>query len=339
MVFIWIMVPYILIMNLMILGTCIFSGLGTFLSTFGITVVYFSLVYGVFGSIAVVIRAQKPGAGDLFKRIGIMLPAFYVMNIGAVYGAYAVYDFLTLTDCSPRYSWVWWTILYGCIMSTLITFINEGMANWEQWKNSLAESEKLNSAFQRSKLLGLKGQINPHFLFNCFNTLSGLIDENEEEAEKFLDEMTKVHRYLLRGDDEHLVPVSEEIKFAASYLYLTKARFGNAIKAHIDIPAEMLQLRIPPLSLQVLLENIIYTNALSKKEPLSIRITHDGNHNLILIHTIHEKTIIKNLSLDEGLDNLINKYRLMNTEEIRIHENPDRREIVLPLFEPIPISI
>jgi LytS/YehU family sensor histidine kinase len=108
----------------------------------------------------------------------------------------------------------WWTILYACMMSTVITFINEGMANWQSWKDSLYENEKLKNAYQRSKLLGLKGQINPHFLFNCFNTLSGLIQEDEERAEQFLDEMIKVHRYLLRNDDEYLVCLQDEMKFA-----------------------------------------------------------------------------------------------------------------------------
>jgi LytS/YehU family sensor histidine kinase len=229
---------------------------------------------------------------------------------------------------------IWWTILYGCIMSTLITFINEGMANWESWKNSLSESEKLKNAYQRSKVLGLKGQINPHFLFNCFNTLSGLIQENEEEAEKFLDEMTKVHRYLLRGGDEYLVRLADEIKFAHSYLYLTRARFGNAIRTKVELPNELMDKLIPPLSLQVILENIIYTNALSKKEPLTILITADQEGRLVITHTLHEKIIVQNLNLDEGLDNLMTKYRLINNEEILVNENPLQRIITLPLFNP-----
>jgi len=229
---------------------------------------------------------------------------------------------------------IWWTILYGCIMSTLITFINEGMANWESWKNSLSEGEKLKNAYQRSKVLGLKGQINPHFLFNCFNTLSGLIQENEEEAEKFLDEMTKVHRYLLRGGDEYLVPLADEIKFAHSYLYLTSARFGSAIRTKVELPTELMDKLIPPLSLQVILENIIYTNALSKKEPLTILITADQEGRLVITHTLHEKIIVQNLNLDEGLDNLMTKYRLINNEEILINENPLQRIITLPLFNP-----
>jgi two-component system, LytTR family, sensor kinase len=335
MVFLWVVVPYILAMNLLIFGSCIFNSVPIFLKSFAASVIYFSLIYGVFGSVAVLIKNKNPGAGDLFRRIRIMLPVFYLMNIGAIYGAYFFYDYTGIIGCPSRPNMIWWTILYGCLMSTVITFINEGMANWEKWKNSLSESEKLNNAYQRSKLLGLKGQINPHFLFNCFNTLSGLIEENEEEAEQFLDEMTKVHRYLLRGDDEYLVPLLDEMKFASSYLYLTKARFGNAINIIVDLPKELLLQCIPPLSMQVILENIIYANALSKKEPLTIRITHQGNKRLIITHSIHEKTIVQHLNIDEGLDNLITKYRLLNSEEIQITETPEKRVIVMPLFEPI----
>jgi two-component system LytT family sensor kinase len=277
-------------------------------------------------------RTVIPGAGDLFKRVRLMLPFFYMMNIGAVYGAFFIFTHVIHLGCVPLTGMVWWTILYGCIMSTLITFINEGMANWENWKNSLSESEKLKNAYQRSKLLGLKGQINPHFLFNCFNTLSGLIQESEEEAEKFLHEMTKVHRYLLRGDDEYLVPLADEMKFAASYLYLTKARFGSAIVAVDDVPKDLLEKRIPPLSMQVILENIIYTNALSKKEPLQISITGDSSGRLVITHSLHEKIIVQNLSIDEGLDNLITKYRLMNMQEVMVTETGKQRIISLPLF-------
>lgn len=333
MVFVWIITPYIVFMNLLIFGTCIFGSVSCFIKSFFTSAVYFFVIYAVFGSLAVIIKNRNPGAGDLFKRVRLMLPFFYLMNIGAVYGAFYIFTHVITLGCVPLDGMVWWTILYGCIMSTVITFINEGMANWENWKSSLSESEKLKNAYQRSKLLGLKGQINPHFLFNCFNTLSGLIQENEEEAEKFLDEMTKVHRYLLRGDDEYLVPLADEMKFAAAYLYLTKARFGNAIATEVNVPKSIMHKLIPPLSMQVILENIIYTNALSKKEPLRISITGDSKGRLIITHTLHEKIIVQNLNLDEGLDNLITKYRLMNMQEVEVTETENQRIISLPLFE------
>jgi hypothetical protein len=262
-----------------------------------------------------------------------MLPAFYLMNTAAIYGILWLYDKTEILRCDVKWNLYWWTVLYGCIMSTVITFINEGIANWEQWKNSLAESEKLKSAYQRSKLLGLKGQINPHFLFNCFNTLSGLIQENPERAEAFLDEMTKVHRYLLRGDDEYLVSLEDEMKFATAYLNLIKARFGDAIEISVQIPPELLTKRVPPLSMQVILENIIYTNALNKKNPLTLAIMGDPLGRLVISHSLHEKIIVQDLNLEEGLDNLVTKYRLLNAADVKVTETETHREIVLPLFE------
>ncbi|HZV71070.1 MAG TPA: histidine kinase [Saprospiraceae bacterium] len=333
-VFIWVIIPYITFMNLLIFGGCIFNSIFTFIKIFAFSAVYFFVIYGVFGTVAVYIKNRYPGPGDLFNRIRLLLPVFYLMNIGAVSGAFYFFKTVHFLSCAPQPGMIWWTILYACIMSTVITFINEGMANWEKWKSSLSESEKLKNAYQRSKLLGLKGQINPHFLFNCFNTLSGLIQENEQEAEKFLDEMTKVHRYLLRGDDEYLVPLFEEMKFATAYLNLTKARFGNAIIIRVNLPPEIMDMQIPPLSMQVILENIIYTNVLSKKEPLMIRITGDEKGHLVITHSVHEKTIVRNPVQDEGLDNLIIKYRLMNMEEIVVTEIEHQRILTLPLFAP-----
>jgi len=334
-VFLYIVAPYISFMNLLIFGTCILHSWGCFFKGFGLSMVYFFLVYGVFGTVAVGVKNRYPGAGDLFRRISLLLPIFYIMNAGAIFGAYTFFDFTRWVECPTHHERLWWTILYASLMSTVITFINEGMANWENWKSSLSESEKLKNAYQRSKLLGLKGQINPHFLFNCFNTLSGLIQENEEKAEEFLDEMIKVHRYLLRGDDEYLVSLEDEMKFAHSYLKLTKARFGDSIQTEIDLPPALLQKRIPPLSMQVILEHIIYTNALSKKEPLKIIIHADEKDQLVITNTVHEKTIVQNLNIDEGLDNLITKFRLLNAVEISINEDKEFHEIRLPLFESI----
>lgn len=333
-VFLWIAGPYILFMNLLIFGLCVFDSLGIFLRTFSVSALYFFLIYGLFGSFAVIVKNRYPSGADLFKRVSILLPGFYLMNIAAIYGACYVFTDLIDLGCKPRPELVWWTILYGCIMSTVITFINEGIANWEKWKDSLSESEKLKNAYQRSKLLGLKGQINPHFLFNCFNTLSGLISEDETEAEKFLDEMTKVHRYLLRGDDEFLVSVQEEIQFAKSYLFLIKARFGSAIDFVIDVPPTLMDFKIPPLSLQVILENIIYTNALHKKEPLIIHIGIGSQASeLMITHSQHIKVIVQHINEDEGLDNLLIKYRLLGSRSVRITEMPMKREIILPLFD------
>lgn len=332
-VFVWVMIPYVVIMNMLIFGFCIFDSVALFSKSLFLSIIYFLVVYAIFGSVAVAIKNRFPAAGDMFKRISIILPIFFFLNIFAVSGVMRFYNYTSWVQCETADQRLWWTILYACIMSTLITFINEGMANWESWKKSLSEGEKLKNAYQRSKLLGLKGQINPHFLFNCFNTLSGLIHDDEKYAEEFLDEMTKVHRYLLRSDDQYLVPLKDEIKFAKSYLFLSKARFGEAIHADIKISNDLLEKWIPPLSMQVILENIIYNNVLNKKQPLTIDIKNDEEGYLIVNHNLNEKTIVQDMNVDEGLDNLVNKYMLLNAEKIGIYETNAERQIRIFLFD------
>jgi len=332
-VFLWIMIPYIIFLNMLVFGSCIFSSTTVFAKSFFYTGIFIVVIYFFFGLVATLIQKRSPAAGDMFKRIALMLPAFYLMNCIAISALFYLYGKLQILDCTARPAMLLWAIVYGCLMSTIITFINEAVANWEAWKASITETEKIKNVYQRSKVLGLKGQINPHFLFNCFNTLSGLIQEDETKAEVFLNEMTKVHRYLLRSDDELLVSLDTEIKFATSYLYLAKERFGGALFFDIAIAPEALEKKIAPLSMQVILENIIYTNALSKTDPLNIYIYSTENNELAIVNTQHEKTVVQNYDVDDGLDNLLNKYRILNEGNITITENEGKRTLLVPLFD------
>ena len=331
-VFVWVMVPYIIFLNILIFGGCIFDSALLFIKGFFVTGIFMFIIYFFFGIVATFIQRRFSMAGEMFKRIAIMLPVFYLMNCIAISALFYFHDKMGLLNCVTKPPMLVWSIIYACIMSTIITFINEGVANWEAWKASLTETEKLKNAYQRSRVLGLKGQINPHFLFNCFNTLSGLILEDENKAEKFLDEMTKVHRYLLRSDDELLVSLDMEIKFAESYLYLARERFGDAIQYFITINPISLQKQLPPLSMQVILENIIYTNALNKNNPLVIRITTANENDLSIVNSVHEKIVVQNYDVDDGLDNLMNKYKMLNARNIYINEQDNKRTLLLPLF-------
>jgi two-component system LytT family sensor kinase len=332
-IFVWVIVPYTICMNALVFGACVFSSWPVFGFSFLCSCIYLLATYFVFGIVALFIQKRFPSAADMFKRIAIMLPVFYVMNVFVISGIYHLYNQLSPITCNTKPGMFTWTIVYGCLMSTMITFLNEGVANWEAWKASLSETERLKNAYQRSKVLGLRGQINPHFLFNCFNTLSELIQEDETKAERFLDEMSKVHRYLLSSGDELLIPLHTEMKFAESFLYLARERFGGAIEILIDIDSEALQRRLPSLSMHVILENIIYTNALSKNNPLRINIFSNGDNELSVTNSLHEKSVVQNYNIDDGLDNLLNTYKILNTTGILIDESDNKRTLLLPLFD------
>ncbi len=332
--FLWVVLPYSVLMNLILFQSCMYASLPNMMQATGLSVAYLFVAYFIFGLTGSFIQRKFPSNQDLFKRIGIMLPVFYGMNLLLVAGLYFYYEALNVFSCPAQTDNFWWAFGFGCFASTVITFLNEAAVNWSRWKEAVTETEQLKTVYQKSKLYGLKGQINPHFLFNCFNSLSSLIQDDEEEAERFLAEMTRVHRYMLRTDDEQLVSLEEELKFARSYLFLLKVRFGQAIDDSINVEPDILEKQLPPLSLQVILENIIYTNAATKSSPLSLLIYNEKD-TLIVRNSLQNRMLSSERYLEEGLDNLIAKYRLLGGMEINVQESARERIIRLPLFDTI----
>lgn len=325
------MIPYTVIINGMVFGGCFARDIITFIKISALGVFYFALVYSAFGLVAFVVKKRYPEDGNFFRRIGIMLPLFYLLNICVMQGLYSVNEWLLPAGCMPNRNMEWWVTLFGCFASTVITFVNEAAAGWDKWKASVIETEQLKNAYQKTKLLGLKGQVKPHFLFNCFNSLSSLIHEDVYAAEHFLNEMTRVHWYMLRSDDDQLTELKEELKFANSYLYLIRERFGDAVETHIETDAANGELLLPPLTLQVILENIIYNNTTSRSAPLSIYVSCEEGQ-LLIRHTINAKKRSDKADEEEGLDNLIKKYLLLNNSVITIKESGTERNILLPLI-------
>jgi sensor histidine kinase YesM len=331
-IFLWVIIPYLLAMNSLLFGSCMFSSASAFLLSILVSTAYLFVHYSLCGIVAVLIQRRFPSNQDVFRRISVMLPVFYMMNILMVTGIYGIYGKLIDIGCEPITGNFFWALGFCCLASTLITFLNEAALNWNKWKDAVTETEQLKNAFRKTRLFGLRGQVNPHFLFNCFNSLSSLIQEEPEKAEQFLDEMTRVHRYMLRGEDEHLVSLAEEIKYARSYLSLTKSRFGDAIQVDINVGPEYDKTYLPPLTLQAVIENIIYTNSASKSSPLRLRIRGEGEY-LGICNTIQARMSRDPATHDEELDNLVNKYRLLNAPQISIREEGSERKILIPLFK------
>ena len=331
-IFLWFMLPYTVIINFIAFGSNAFSSFKNFGTSFITSLFYFGIIYSVFGAVAVLIKKRFPHDADLFKRIAIMLPLFYIMNILSVQGLYLLYEKLQWSNLNAKRNMQWWVTGFGCLASTILTFINEAAAGWEKWKASVTENTRIQIAYNKSRLLSLQRQINPHFLFNCFNTLSSLINEDDEQAEIFLNEMTKVYRYLLKGDEEQLVSFDEELKFIESYLNLATTRFGNALNINIEIGNEAKHKKIVPLSLQVIIENIIYSNAFSKSKPLLINIYADEN-SVVIENTIQPKQGMNILNFEEAFDSLVTKYKMYSKQIINLEEDEAKRRITIPLIE------
>jgi sensor histidine kinase YesM len=203
----------------------------------------------------------------------------------------------------------------------------------EQQQDVEKRAEQLNIAKTHAELVALKNQIDPHFLFNSLNTLSYLISSDPVNARLYNDTLARVYRYILVNREKNLVTVGDEIEFLSNFFYLLKIRFDNAIDMLIEIKNVLAEeLFLPPISLQILLENAIKHNELSVVNPLTIYVSVSLNY-----ITIKNRVIQKSYnppSTGTGLNNLDNRYKLLTGKNILVYKNSDQFTVKLPLLNP-----
>jgi len=223
------------------------------------------------------------------------------------------------------------SILMAVALTLVATTLWEAEYALGKWKESLAEKEELQQLAIQQEFDTLKSQVNPHFLFNCFNTLSSLINEDPGHAEEFLDELSKVYRYLLRNNEDGLSTLKNEIQFIRSYYQLLKTRHGHAIQLHIEIDKRYDLYLLPSLSLQLLVENAVKHNVISRQQPLSIEIfTMAGNK--LAVNNNFQPKLIKAPSNRIGLENIRTKYELLQQPGFELLQDDKNFTVVLPLI-------
>ena len=168
------------------------------------------------------------------------------------------------------------------------------------------ESKFLQQENIRIQYESLKNQVNPHFLFNSLNVLTSLIKLDPNLAERFAEQMAKVYRYVLEHREEDLVTVRSELDFIQSYTFLIQIRFMDKVKVNIQIPEAGLDLYLPPLAVQILMENAVKHNTFSKKQPLIIDIVVDGENYLNVINNL-QKRDMHVVSTGVGLSNITSR--------------------------------
>jgi LytS/YehU family sensor histidine kinase len=177
----------------------------------------------------------------------------------------------------------------------------------------------------------LKSQLNPHFLFNCFNTLSSLIQEDKTEAENFLDELSKVYRYLLKTNEDSISTVEKEMLFIESYYRLLKTRYGDGLHINFNIDKKFYSYLVPSLSLQLLVENAVKHNVVSKQHPLIMDIFTTAGNKLVVNNNLQKKQLnMKSTRI--GLNNISAKYKLIRQNGFQVIEGKNNFMVILPMI-------
>lgn len=221
--------------------------------------------------------------------------------------------------------------LFEFVAVLLLTGLYEINYSLNKWKTLQINKEAIKRAGMQGQLQSLKSQVNPHFLFNSLNTLSALIADEPKRAEQFVDEMAKVYRYLLQTNQNELTTLSAEIRFINSYYHLLRTRYDIGFELAIEVEEEDLDKKIPPLTLQLLLENAVKHNSILESNPLRVTIRSAGGDLLeISNNRLVKSTPVKSTRL--GLANIMAKYELLSDRLPAIDDGRHFFTVTLPLI-------
>ncbi|MEL7120240.1 MAG: histidine kinase [Bacteroidota bacterium] len=193
------------------------------------------------------------------------------------------------------------------------------------------ENEGLQKETAQAKFAQLREQISPHFMFNSFSTLNGLIEEAPERAKMFLMNMSDVYRYVLKNERASTVCLDEELHFAKVYAAMIEERFGKAVQFKFSIPTDKLNFRVVPLSIQMLIENAVKHNYFNRSNPLYVKVNVIGEYLEVHNNLQKRELVEKNHSI--GLYNLNQRYKYASKKEVIITQTKEDFRVQIPLLK------
>lgn len=199
------------------------------------------------------------------------------------------------------------------------------------WRTSELEVEKNQKERMRSQLNSLKNHLDPHFLFNNLNILASLIDKDQQASKAFIEKFAEVYRWLLNTKSDDLIPLADELDFIQAYMYLMRVRFENHIEFNASIAASSRQKLIPPLTLQMLIENAIKHNLITEEVPLRIQLSEQPHYLVVRNSLLPSKAPVA--SGGSGLENIKQRYAHFSDLPVIVHKTAQHFEVHIPLLD------
>ncbi len=262
----------------------------------------------------------------LLLALSISIVYVMIVTVSIYMVAHVIFGNYTASELWSRFGWA--TFVIPITVTVFINAVMHGRAFLLQWKETAVEVEKLKNENLKSQYESLKNQVNPHFLFNSLNVLSELVYEDQSKAVKFIHKMSQVYRYVLETKDQELVSVNDELAFLENYAFLQQIRFGDNLRLEMELDHR--EGMVPPLAMQLLLENAIKHNVVSDAKPLTVRVS-VHNQSVIVSNTIQEKLTKDSTGI--GLENLKNRYQYLTDKQVNISKNKNEFKVVLPILK------
>lgn len=335
--FTWLLITlgpaFAIALNLVLFGRDYYSSISIFLLATGSTLLLGLLLSRIHIGISSRLR-QKVGAK---LRPGQRLMAqllFMAITASFVTAIFFGYHWLHFPGYTLRMENYGWALLVGFLADLIGSAFNEAIYSQQEWRRTQLEKEQLEKLHLQTQLDVLKNQINPHFLFNSLNSLSSLIGDDPEKAEQFVDKLSTVYRYILLHNGRDWVDLETELAFIKAYFHLLHTRYGEGVHLKLSVAASQGGLLLPPLTLQLLLENAVKHNVVHKNKPLVIEIGSTGERQLTISNNLQPKNKQLVLSHGVGLQNIAERYRLGNAGDIIVGQDNEHFTVTLPLLVP-----
>lgn len=240
---------------------------------------------------------------------------------------------LYYTMSPPEASQILVMNMYGSAVVLPLISIYFSYQFLKDWRKSELETERLQKENMSSQMMALKNHLDPHFLFNNLNILSSIMDKNVDLAKSYLDKFAEVYRVILKTEQTDLITLEEEMKMVDSYIYLINIRFGQSLKFDRGIEASAMEKALPPLSIQMLIENIIKHNMATQEKPVTISIKTEAAKKLVVKNNIQLKKYSTNEKSGSGLKNIMDRYAFFSDDKVIVEDHNETFKVSLPLLE------
>ncbi len=295
------------------------------------SVVYTSIYWLSLREIYQRVKLRFPDLRDIHRRLIWMFSAFLVLFFVVDISVHAFFNWLLPEHGGQGEPNAVVKFIAVLIMSSLVITIYEALSFYIQLQRSVAEKAVLERQNIESQLEGLRNQVNPHFLFNSLNTLTYLIPEDADKAVRFVQQLSKVYRYVLESRDSKIILLSEELAFLKSYIFLLKERFGDNLHIELRELGPKSHTAIVPLTLQMLFENAIKHNVISTEKPLRIEVFAENGH-IVVRNNLQRKNQVMD-STGVGLQNIKDRYRILTHCEVDVIVSQEYFMVVLPVVD------
>ena len=265
------------------------------------------------------------------KRFVIGVLAMVIYTVAAI----VLIDYIIHLAFGVNDDWYTWENILqsgtiAVIITTIIALFLHARGFYISWKREVLNAEKYRAESINSKYETLKNQVNPHFLFNSLNVLTTLVYKDQDLAAKFIKKLSSVYRYVLDTKDEEVVDLDAELEFVKDFVFLQQIRFGDSLK--LDNRIESKNMKVPPLALQLLIENAIKHNEISENQPLTIDLAESEGY-LEVTNNLQPKTIMEEDKNNLGLSNLKLRYEYLTDRLVEVLDDSKTFKVRIPLIQ------